>query len=361
MKIHSEHKEKKISLIKRIKRKIFFFLRLNDHPVIKVYHGYGNQEKIVVIGHVLKLSPFPRKSFRTNWFVNLFSMLRLFIVVPYSNAKISIEWQEEIYHTRAREDGFFRCEFFPKLPPQNGWQKVLVRLEEDRYRLRVIQSYGEVYIPFPSQHAFISDIDDTFLISHSGRLRRKLFVLLTKNARNRQPFEGVVHHYEMLSSNNRVDENCNPFFYVSGSEWNLYNLLVEFSHVNHLPKGIFLLSTMKTFWQLWKTGANNLMSKFLRIIRVIEAFPHLQFVLLGDDSQIDVQIYLSVVKHFPGKIFAVYIRQVGKTKKPETHSVVKEIESHSIHCCYFEHSRDAILHSERIGLIKKNIMEEGME
>ncbi len=108
MKKYSVHKEKKISIFKKIKRKIFFLLRLNDHPVIKVYHGYGNDEKIIVFGHVLKLSPFPRKTFRSNWFVNLFSMLRLFMVIPYSKAKVSIEWQGIIYHTKAGDDGFFQ-------------------------------------------------------------------------------------------------------------------------------------------------------------------------------------------------------------------------------------------------------------
>lgn len=358
MKIHSENKEKKNSLVKKIKRKLFSLLRLNHHPVIKVYHGYGNNEKIIVIGHVLKLSPFPRQTFRSNWIVNLFSMLRLFMVIPFADARISIHWQDEIFYTTAGDDGFFRFEIFPKMPVSPGWQKVLVRLEEEKNRLRVIQCEGEIYVPFSSQHGFISDIDDTFLISHSARLRRKLYVLFTKNAHSRKPFKGVVHHYELLATHNQVNGNCNPFFYVSGSEWNLYSLIIEFSRVNKLPKGIFLLNTMKDLLQIWKSGANNLMTKFTRIIRIIEAFPHLQFVLLGDDSQIDVKIYLSVVKHFPGKIFAVYIRQVGKKKNPETEDRIKEIESMSVHCCYFKHSSEAVIHSEMIGLVdKKQLLE----
>lgn len=353
MNLNSAHKEKKISLTKKIKRKIFFLLRLNHHPVIKVYHGYGNDEKIIVMGHVLKLSPFPRKTFRSKWLVNLFSMLRLFMIIPFSNAKISIEWQGIVYNTEAEDDGFFRFEFFPEVPPNKGWQKVLVRLEEEKYRIHNMQCIGEIYIPFPSQHGFISDIDDTFLISHSARLRRKLYVLFTKNAHSRKPFKGVVNHYNLLARHNQVNGNSNPFFYVSGSEWNLYSLIIEFSRSNHLPKGIFLLSSMKGLMQLWKSGSNNLMTKFTRIVRIIEAFPHLQFVLLGDDSQMDVSIYLSVVKHFPGKIFAVYIRQVGKTINAETEERIKEIESHSVHCCYFKHSSEAIIHSETIGLIEK--------
>lgn len=347
-----------ISLFKKIKGKIFSLLRLNHHPVIKVYPGYGNDQKIIVMGHVLKLSPFPRKTFRSNWLVNLFSMLRLFMVIPFSNAKISIEWQGIIYKTEAEADGFFRFEFAPDVPPNKGWQKVLVRLEEDKYRIYSIQCLGEIYVPFPSQHSFISDIDDTFLISHSARLRRKLYVLLTKNAHSRKPFKGVVNHYTLLARHNQVHENGNPFFYVSGSEWNLYSLIIEFSRLNHLPKGIFLLSSMKGLMQFWKSGSNNLMTKFTRIVRIMETFPHLQFVLLGDDSQMDVEIYLSVVNHFPEKIFAVYIRQVGKTKNAEAEARIKEMESHSVYCCYFKHSAEAVIHSEMIGLVaKKQLLE----
>lgn len=276
------------------------------------------------------------------------------MTIPFSDAKILIEWQGILHHTRAGDDGFFRFEFCPEVPPDKGWQKVLVRLEEDKYRLNLVQGTGEIYVPFPSQHAFISDIDDTFLISHSARLRRKLYELFTKNAHNRQPFQGVVNHYQLLARHDQFEGNCNPFFYVSGSEWNLYNLIIEFSRVNELPKGIYLLSALKGLEQLWKSGSNNLMTKFTRIIRVIEAFPHLQYVLLGDDSQIDVHIYFSVVKHFPQKIFAVYIRQVGKTKNRATEDRIKEIESHGVHCCYFNHSSEAVLHSERIGLIGKS-------
>jgi phosphatidate phosphatase APP1 len=350
MKIHSESAQK-ISLWKKIKRKVFFLLRLNHHPVIKVYHGYGNEEKIIVMGHVLKLSPYPRKTFRPNRIVNFFSTIRLFMVIPFSRAKISIEWNGNIYHTEAEDDGFFRFELFPESPVSFGWQKVEVQLQEEKYRHRIIKSVSEIYIPFPSQHGFISDVDDTFLISHSARFRRKLYVLFTKNAHSRKPFKDVVNHYELLAQHNQVNKNQNPFFYVSGSEWNLYDLISEFARINRLPKGIFLLSKMKGILKFWKSGSTNLMTKFTRIIRIIEDFPKLQFVLLGDDSQMDVSIYLSVVKHFPGKIFAVYIRQTGNSKNKELENKLKEMNNNSVHCCYFKHSAEAIIHSRDIGLL----------
>lgn len=345
-------KENKISFTKKLKSKLFNAIRLNHQPIIKVYNSFGNNEKIVVMGHVLKVSPKPRITYRQKLVINLFSILRLFMVVPFSDAEVCMEWEGNTYYTNAEKDGFFRFEIFPGKAPNKGWQRVLVKLEEKKYQMQNITGAGEIYIPFVSQHGFISDIDDTLLVSHSTFLRRRLYVLLTKNARSRKAFEGVVNHYRLLAGNRQVDDNTNPFFYVSGSEWNLYDLLLEFTQVNKLPKGIFLLSPLKKIFQFWKSGQNGLMTKFSRIVRVVEAFPDLKFVLMGDDSQKDVEIYSSVATHFPKKIFAVYIRNVEKIKSEKTILKLKEIEQIGISCCYFKHSAEAVIHSKMIGLIQ---------
>ena len=351
---NSTHKEKKISLLKKIKQKIFFLFRLNSRPVIKVYNGFGNAEKIIVLGHVLKLSPMPRKTYRQNWVTNVFSILRLFMVSPFSNATISIVWDEKQYYTKTETDGFFRLEISLAKAPQEGWKSVSVKLEEKKYQLRNIQGQGKIYIPFASSHAFISDIDDTFLISHSSLLRRRLYVLFTKNARSRKPFEGVVNHYKLLANGGESQNIENPFFYVSSSEWNLYDFIVEFSRNNELPKGVFLLNQLKRISEFWKSGQNQHGGKFARIVRVIEAYPHLQFILLGDDSQKDPDIYLSIVSHFPGKILAVYIRCVRRANFEKVQLTIKEIESKKVSCCYFKHSAEAVIHSKKIGLITKD-------
>jgi phosphatidate phosphatase APP1 len=40
------------------------------------------------------------------------------------------------------------------------------------------------------------------------------------------------------------------------------------------------------------------------------AYPHLNFVLIGDSGQEDPKIYREIVAIFPGRILAVYIRDV---------------------------------------------------
>ncbi len=141
------------------------------------------------------------------------------------------------------------------------------------------------------------------------------------------------------------------FFYVSSSEWNLFDYIKEFASVNKLPKGIYLLNQLKTFKQVFKTGSNNHATKFMRISRIMEAYPTQKFILLGDDSQEDPNIYLAVVEYFPQNVHAVYLRHVLKSSFDRVKKIAETIESKGIPCCYFTHSSEAVIHSKKINLI----------
>jgi phosphatidate phosphatase APP1 len=333
-----------------LKAKFYRWLGLTGQTVIKVYHGYGHADQLVIYGHVLKQSALPRRKYRKSVLNNTWALLRLFMVKPYACVTLRTEWQGRILETETDKDGFFKFEWKDEPPLEQGWHEMTVQLLNKNGDV-VTEGKGSVYIPYSTQYGFISDVDDTFLVSHSSNLRKRLFVLFTQNARSRKPFEGVVEHYKLLSEGNTTAEAPNPFFYVSSSEWNLYDYLLEFSRVNELPRGIYLLNVLKKFNELLKTGQNNHQGKFTRIVRIIENYPKQRFVLLGDSSQHDPYIYESVVKHFPKQIHAVYIRDVYKKNYQKVKDVLANIESAGVPCCFFEHSSDAILHSKKIGLI----------
>jgi phosphatidate phosphatase APP1 len=336
----------------RFKTALLRWLGLTDAVVIKVYHGYGHAEQLVIHGHVFKQSPLPRKRYGKSVLNNTWALLRLFMVKPFPNATLQMEWQGRQLTTETDKSGFFKFEWKDEPPLEQGWHEVTVQMM-DKSGGVVTESKGSVYIPYPTQYGFISDVDDTFLISHSANLRKRLFVLFTQNARSRKPFDGSVRHYQLLTTGNTTPDAPNPFFYVSSSEWNLYDYLLEFTRVNALPRGIFLLNVLKTIDQIFKTGQNNHGTKFTRIVRIIEGFPKQRFVLLGDSSQHDPYIYEAIVKHFPKQIHAVYIRDVYAKNKQKVADVLHKIESAGVPCCFFSHSSEAILHSKKIGLISE--------
>lgn len=349
--LNNTYKERKLSLIDRLRKKIFHWFHLTNSPVVKLYHGYGNDKTIIVFGHVLKLSPLPRKKFRKNFFNNSYGLLRLFMVKPYVEAFVQLQWDNIIYETKTQDDGFFKFEWSPAAPLSSGWHTVKVKLVHKRSKHKTVETAGEFFIPYKYEFAFISDIDDTFLISHSSNLRKRLYVLFTKNARSRKPFEGVVNHYQLLASTGADRDTHNLFFYVSSSEWNLYDYIFEFAKNNKLPKGIYLLNQLKTFSQVFKTGQNNHKTKFMRISRIMEAYPDQKFILLGDDSQEDPNIYAAVVEHFPQNIYAIYLRHVLKSSHERVGKIVDKIKEKGIHCCYFTHSSEAIIFSRQICLV----------
>lgn len=333
-----------------LRGKLLDLLGIEDGLQVKVYNGYGHTESMVIYGHVLRMGPKPVKRYRKSVVHNALALLRLFIVKPFGGAEVQLQWEGKTFTTKSDTDGFFRFEWKDDPPIKNGWHDVEVVVHSREGSVRE-EGLGSVYVPYVTQYGFISDIDDTFLMSHSAHFGKRLKVLFTQNARSRTPFEGVVRHYQLLALGNTVTEAPNPFFYVSSSEWNLYDYIHEFTTVNGLPRGVFMLNVLKQFRQIFKTGQNNHHTKFARIVRILEAYPQQRFVLLGDSSQQDPYIYASIVSHFPKRIQAVYIRDVHEPNREKVSQVLTQIESLGVACCFFRHSEDAILHSQRIGLI----------
>ncbi|MBO0935024.1 DUF2183 domain-containing protein [Fibrella sp. HMF5335] len=325
-------------------------LRMTDQPTVKLYRGFGTATQITVQGHVLRRSPLPQQHYQQRFWTNMIDMIRLFLVRPMAHVEVRL--QGTTICAKTDIDGFFRFDWSPDTPLPSGWHPIQVELvsgSADKQSTPV--GVSDVYVPHQTQYGFISDIDDTFLVSHSGTKLKRLRVLLFQNAHARKPFEGVVVHYQALSLTGTTPNEPNPFFYVSSSEWNLYDYLSAFLHKHNLPAGVLMLSQLKQFSQLRQTGQDKHLTKLDRIARILSACPDHQFILLGDDTQADPHIYATVVKHHAAQIRCVYLRQLGSVKKPDVIATVAAIEAAGIPCCYFKHSAEAMQYSARIKLI----------
>lgn len=341
-----------MALANSLRDRLFEWLQITDEPVVKVYHGFGHGDQMVVMGHVLKISPLPPRKRRPTLWTNTLNLLRLFFVRPYPFADVTLNWEGRTIRSHTEKDGFFRLEWNPAQSPKPGWHEVEVQLpgRSKGSQQVAITGRGHVYVPHRNQYACVSDIDDTFLISHSSNLRKRMFVLLTEDAHSRDPFDDVVEHYQLLARAGTHHLEPNPFFYVSSSEWNLYDYILTFSKRNDMPEGVYLLNQLKRFREILKTGQNKHLTKFNRIARILHAFPELKFILLGDDTQEDPNIYTSIINHFPSQIICVYLRQVNARNRERTLAYIAKIKEAGVECCYFKHSSEAIEHTKRIGL-----------
>ncbi len=127
----------------------------------------------------------------------------------------------------------------------------------------------------------------------------------TGSALTRSPIDGAAELYRALARG-RTGKQQNPFFYVSSSPWNLHGFLTAFLEHRDFPLGPLLLRDLLGGRERRTHGSG----KQRHIAEILDLHPDLQFVLVGDSGQHDPEIYADVVRSNPGRILAVYIREV---------------------------------------------------
>ena len=317
---------------------------------VKVYHGFGHTHDLVIFGHVFKKKPTLRKKYTDNKLLNIIQLLKLFFVTPLPDIPVQLAWQQQLLDGTTEKDGFFRFNWKSEKNIPAGWHSLMVDCLNKSGR-SMGRGEGEIFVPHITQFAFISDIDDTIMVSHSATIGKRLKELFFKNPKTRSVFKDVEKHYSLLAAAHTTPHEPNPFFYVSSSEWNLYDYLHAIFQHNRLPEGAFLLNQVKRWFELWKTGKTKHQGKLLRILRILEIFPNQRFILIGDNSQSDPAIYSALVEKFPARIFSVYIRNVSEKNITVTQQLLSTIEKRGVHVLLFKESGEAIQHSKQIGLI----------
>ena len=319
-------------------------------PVLKLYRGYANDQELIVMGHVFAPTTRAEYDFQKRRFKNAKSIIRMFRIKTKKNADVYLYHADKKIHTKTLDDGYFKFCIPLEADLGYGWKDYQVSIFHHNEE---IISKGTFIRPHDGDLGFISDIDDTFLVSHTRNAFKKMYILLFRNVNDRKIFDRVVPHYQALSTAGRNNkEEQNAFFYVSSSEWNLYRFIVDFTKLHELPRAVLLLKDIKSsLLDFFITGRGDHNHKFEKIKHILEFYPLLQYTLLGDDSQHDPYLYENICKIFPVTVKAVYIRQTGKTKKAKAEIAMKNMETLGIHVCYFTDSSEAIAHSKRIGII----------
>lgn len=317
---------------------------------VNVYHGYGYKDSLIVYGHVFRRKSSSRTKYTTNVVLNVISLIKLFLFKPLPEVEVMLIWEDQRIYSTTQQDGSFKFEWASKTGVLPGWHKVVVYVLNKQQQPTAFGE-GKIFVPHVTQYGFISDIDDTVLVSHSATTGKRLHVLFTRNPRSRKTFADVVRFYQLLSAAHTEVTVPNPFFYVSSSEWNLYDYLNEFFKYNELPKGAFLLNEIKQWYQVFKTGKTKHQGKLIKVARILQVFPKQRFILLGDNSQSDPAIYAAVANKYPDRIVAIYLRNISSKKEEATKRLMESLEDKDIHTCIFKHTDEAILHSRSIGLI----------
>jgi phosphatidate phosphatase APP1 len=269
------------------------------HFRIEPYIGHGGPEGAVVRGRVLD-NPMAAEAVDGEGVGDAVRRtIRHFLTDELPGVPLLVTVGGTTVETVTDTEGYFLVRVPSTDASQSPWARGTVELRGD-YRGVTGRHAAPVDVRVPSTDArfgIVSDVDDTILQTGVQRVGRMILQTFTGSSLTRTPFPGAAELYRDLAG------GVNPVFYVSSSPWNLHSFLVGFLRHRGFPLGPVLLRDLLGSWR----GREQ---KHDRIREVLDLHPDLSFVLLGDSGEHDPEIYADIVREYPGRIIAVYIREV---------------------------------------------------
>lgn len=310
--------------------------------LIHGYRSFGNNDSVLLRGRIIENEGITVTK-EDGFYRNLINNIRRFETDELRSFPVVLEFQEQKHRTLTDREGYFSFHLPSSVQNESvaiQWSRASLTLPEHRYKTEhIIQDEIEIMWPgLGTKYGIISDIDDTILMSHVGSWLKlqMIYVTLFQNVYQRKAFEGMSDALSYLSTDS-AGTPINPIFYVSNSPWSLYEVLEEFLHIHSMPKGPLLLRDYGAFFGKQLEDFRH--HKSNSIDQLLNFYPHLPYILIGDATEQDADIYLEKYKQYPGRIKAIFIRR-GRRK--ESNLRIKQLfsEHADIPCYLVDHSRD---------------------
>lgn len=266
-------------------------------PAVTAYVGYGSPRWVRVLGRVLLQAPdrrtAPRPEVVRGW--------RSFLTVPVRETEVVIEVDGRRTTSRTDRGGFIDVVVPAELEP--GWREVTIHADGAEPETAAIRVIGD-----DASIGIVSDIDDTVMVTALPRpfLAAWNTFVLDEHARN--PVPGMAVLYERLT---RTHGDA-PVVYLSTGAWNVAATLQRFLHRHLYPRGPLLLTDWGPTPERWfRSGAAH---KRTSLARLAAEFPHVRWLLVGDDGQHDEQIYGDFARENAESVAGVAIRHLSPTE-----------------------------------------------
>ncbi len=347
----------------RLKEKLFGRMDADKPYRIVYYRGFGSPSAVWLKGRVLRERDLSTPSDRDTYWNNLLATYQRFETDEVPNVTVRVDAFGQSHTTVTDEEGYFELTINPPndLPPGRVWFPVTYSLDSLTQPTtgEPVRKEGYLMISPPfSQFGVISDIDDTVLVTGATSLLQTARLTFLGNAYTRLPFAGVAAFYRALQSG-PVTTLFNPIYYVSSSPWNLYDLLVDFFRIQGVPKGPILLRDLGLDPSLLSSQSHHT-HKLAMIRKVLDVNPQLPFVLIGDSGQQDPEIYAQVVRENPGRIKAIYIRDVstGQERDEAVNLLIQATRQFDVPMLLVADTVAAAEHAASLGLIDSDTLPE---
>ena len=232
---------------------------------------------------------------------HLMSRLKPFMTIPLANTAITIfffnEQRSQSRSVQTNESGHFNIRASLDFVPTS----IRVLASEN------LSATENVIITEEKGISLVSDIDDTIKHSAISTGSREIFKNVFIRELGDLTIEGVQEWYS------KMVEMGVKMHYVSNSPWQLYPLLRSYFSVSGLPPGSFHLKQYTGMLQgIFEPAAER---KRGSMEKIMHDFPERKFILVGDSGEADLEVYSDVVAENPGRVLAVFIRDVTTPQK----------------------------------------------
>lgn len=334
---------------------------IHEPAHIAAYDGYVDRNGTHVFGRVLSRKPGGGPTEEDSILTNLANTWHRWESDEGAGVKLRLRCGNHEAEVVTDEEGYYH-HIFPPIPVNESlWSSAEASTLE---RKNSVTSTHPILTPSAdAEYGIVSDLDDTVI--HTGITDLWLAAKLTflGNARTRKPLDGVAELYSALQKG-MAAHAVNPIFYVSSSPWNLHDLLMDFLKINGIPRGPILLRDIgldrKKF--IKEPGHGHKLDKALALI---DGYHPLPFVLIGDSGQEDPDIYATVCEERPGRIKAIYIRDVDPDhdsgRDAIVHHAMRRAEKAGVPMILAANSLAMSAHANRLGLIPASAIPEVLE
>ena len=295
------------------------------------------KDKILVTGTALKNKTSIDKSPRSI-LGNAWNVLNSYRKKTYKLKSITFEIENHSYPIKTSKKGYF----FEILPLKNSDDFKIY--DEKRKLLPVKQIHPFYFKDLKTPVEIISDIDDTVIHSHTASALKRISTILFKRPKRRNK---VLFSNALLDF---FDENRFRIAYLSKSESNLFGLITAIFRLNEIPEGPLFLTPYLKFKSLFKSKKKRHKLDFLN--QLIENLPDKEFILIGDDTQRDMDIYTEIVNNHKTKIIKVYIRQTGFSLNELQKMQWETLKNTGVSCTYFQDDDDV---NKEISQLKESL------
>ena len=339
-----------------INKEDMFFSKSIAPIQIDGYQSYGTATHLYVIGRALE---YEDVNLNKTGFLSAFkNAYKQFKSDELRHIKLRVTLpNDRIFYTTTDAEGYFvidkKVSGLAQHINEEGWLQITISFDDVKEGIDVMSNNVfncQMLIPAATaEYGVISDIDDTILHTGVASLLKWRLVINTvfKSVGSRVPLEGAPELYQKLHLG-ASGKAANPIFYVSNSPWNLYRYLKSFIQNQNFPKGPILLRDFRTPFD--KTPKPEKPHKQQEVRNILNTYPDLKFVLIGDSGEHDVDIYLEVAKEYPDQILAVYLRSVKHKKRvSRVNGVLQKYKTTP--AVMVEKSAFAEDHARKLGLI----------